>query len=318
VSERFRSFLAYLQDETQSLIPPRLSQLSDLGAEDAGLLEGTWPQLSVERRRAIVGELRRLADEQIELTFERVHRIALQDPDAEVRRIAIEALWECEDPGLCAPLAESLLHDPSPQVRTSAARALGSFVLLGEVGRIPDPVLHRIEDSLLSAVREDPEFDVRTRSLESLGYSSRPEVPGLIEAAYRSDLRELKQAALLAMGRSANDRWAPRVTAELNSPEPLLRFEAARAAGELELKESTETLVELLDDVDARVRQAAIWSLGQLGGSRAAVALNRLLDQTEDPEELGLLEDALDHLAFVDGTRDLLIFDINDAEDQEP
>jgi hypothetical protein len=40
-----------------------------------------------------------------------------------------------------------------------------------------------------------------------------------------------------------------------------------------------------------------------------------LLETTEDESEIALLEDALDYLAFVDGTRDIALFDFDDDQD---
>jgi HEAT repeat protein len=117
------------------------------------------------------------------------------------------------------------------------------------------------------------------------------------------------------MGRSASKPWGPNVFLELTSPIPSLRLEAARAAGELDLQEAIPSLIDLLEDVSDETRRAAIWSLGQLGGRAANEALLAALDRSEDEDEIELIEDALGNLAFVDGTRDLLLFDYDDTED---
>jgi len=70
-----------------------------------------------------------------------------------------------------------------------------------------------------------------------------------------------------------------------------------------------------LDDVIFQVRDSAIWALGQLGGEEAADALLLLLDNTDDEELLVTLEEALDHLAFVNNTRDFLVIDFADNEE---
>jgi HEAT repeat protein len=137
----------------------------------------------------------------------------------------------------------------------------------------------------------------------------------LVEEAYASGDAFLVQSSLLAMGRSVNAAWGPRVLAELHNPSPALRAEAVRAAGELELHDAISDLIELTEDVDREVRRAAIWSLAQLGGGRAAGVLTNLLETTEDESEIALLEDALDYLAFVDGTRDIALFDFDDDQD---
>lgn len=311
----FHDLLALLQDGERRIPIHRLSELSDLDAAHMAQLRAVWQSIPTARRESLIADLGRLADEHIELTFERINRLALGDPSAEVRQQAIRNLWECEEPDLVPPLLAALASDPQAAVRSAAASALGAFVLLGEVEAIAADLLRRIEEGLLLAAKSDQAADVRGASVESLGYSSRREVPPLIEAAYASREESSKRSALLAMGRSAEKPWAPHVMAELNSPSPVLRLEAVRAAGELELQEAVPTLIDLLEDANEAVRRAAIWSLGQLGGRDANEALNRLLEQTEDESEVELLEDALENLAFVDGTRDFLLFDFDEHED---
>jgi HEAT repeat protein len=117
------------------------------------------------------------------------------------------------------------------------------------------------------------------------------------------------------MGRSANQRWKDFVLTHLLSPSPQLRLVSVVAVGELEVKEALEEILELIDDVDIKIRNASVWSLSQIGGSRAADILAELFNAAEDGEELQLIEDAFDNLAFADGTRDMLIFDHDDEEE---
>jgi hypothetical protein len=191
---------------------------------------------------------------------------------------------------------------------------LGTFVLLSETKAFPEEVKFEIEEALLSCIAADEQI-IKRRCLESLGYSSREEVHSLISSAYAAEDEPQKRSALKAMGRSANDRWGIQVMSELNNPDPATRHEAARAAGELELRESVADLIDLLDDVNRDVRSAAIWSLSQIGGSRATQAITDLMDNPEDEEEAQLLQDAADNLAFVNGTRDMLLFDFDELED---
>jgi HEAT repeat protein len=71
------------------------------------------------------------------------------------------------------------------------------------------------------------------------------------------------------MGRSADTRWEQEVQQELYSTAPEMRYEAARACGELQLSDAVSMLEELTEDADFEVQQAAIWALGQIGGDRA-------------------------------------------------
>jgi HEAT repeat protein len=315
MSAEFEALLAALADGSQPLPLERLPELSDLDTVRMDRLRAVWATIGDERRLKLVDALGDLADDQIEFTFERINRFAMEDPLPAIRARGIRNLWECEDPSLVAPLTAALSTDSVADVRAAAGAALGAFLFLGETHSLPGDLLPRIEEALLNSATNDADDDVRLRSLESLGYSSRGEVPPLIENAYDSKREPWMRAALVAMGRSASKPWGPKVIRELTSPIPSLRLEAARAAGELDLQEAVPSLIDLLEDVSDETRRAAIWSLGQLGGRAASEALLSALDRSEDDDEIELIEDALGNLAFVDGTRDLLLFDFDDTED---
>jgi HEAT repeat protein len=152
--------------------------------------------------------------------------------------------------------------------------------------------------------------------LESLGFSSRPEVPELIEHAFEDDSEEWSASALHAMGRSADDRWAPLVIDRLKDSNLEISREAARAAGELELGDALPGLVDLLQEEDAELRLAAAWALSQIGGEGVEDALEELLERTEDEDEVDLIEDALENLTLTHEMSDLSILDFS-AEDLE-
>ncbi|MFQ5616910.1 MAG: HEAT repeat domain-containing protein, partial [Anaerolineales bacterium] len=177
---------------------------------------------------------------------------------------------------------------------------------LGECDEIPQQTLKTIEDRLLQTVRGNDHPLVRRRALEALGFSGRAEVPVLIEDAFTSEDDEWVASALLAMGRSIDKRWGGDVLEVLNSSSPLVRMEAARAAGELEIEKAVSFLFVLLDDADSGVRGAAIWSLSQIGGEGVTGALEEMLENTGDSGEAALLETALDNLVFTEEFRSLL------------
>jgi HEAT repeat protein len=162
------------------------------------------------------------------------------------------------------------------------------------------------------------ELEVRRRALEALAFSSRRELAALIEEAYDSDELQLRVSALFAMGRTADSRWAQQVQAELGSPVPELRFEAARAAGELELSDAAPVLAELAQDEDPQVREAAIWSLSQVGGTTAQAALNQLLEAAEDEAEQEYLQEALENLEFTTDMESFALFDFEAEDTPDP
>ncbi|MGH2582337.1 MAG: HEAT repeat domain-containing protein, partial [Anaerolineales bacterium] len=125
-------------------------------------------------------------------------------------------------------------------------------------------------------------------------------VPGLIEDAYESDDDDWLISALFAMGRSADDRWARNVLEKLSDTNSEISSESAHAAGELELEEAVPVLIELLEDEESEVRVASAWALSQIGGQGVADVLQDTLDRAEDQDEIDLLEDALENLAFTE------------------
>jgi HEAT repeat protein len=315
MSKVIHQLLEILKDDASPIPLDRLHNLSDLNSIEMELFRKNWLLTSTDRRRSIIKEFGTLADENIELSFEIINRYALEDEDAHVRRVAIQNLWESEDPSLISIFVEKLKHDPSSKVRAAAADALGSFVLISETEDMDPDLKLSLEDALLQSIQSEQDERIHLSCLESLGYSSRQEVPEFIHQAYESGEEHFIRSALLAMGRSANRIWQEQVIKELRNANPELRLEAAQAAGELELKEALLDLIELLEDVNRDVKHAAIWSISQIGSSKAGEVLERLYDSCDDEEETQLLQDALDNFAFVEGARDFLLFNFDETED---
>jgi HEAT repeat protein len=301
-----------LLDESKVFPARFLHRLSDLSPEDAGAIEKIWPSVSTRRRAALLEDLEQLGEADDILYFYDLCRLALNDDLPTVRQQAIQILRNYETPELIPTFLSMMLKDSSPEVRAAAAAAMGSFVYMGEIEEISSRMLRRIEDCLLQVTTSSDAKIVRRRALEALGFSSRDEVPPLIEKAYAMKDTDWQITALFAMGRSADARWKSQVLARLDDALQGLRAEAAGAAGELELREATKPLLKLLRDDDDDVRAAAIWSLSQIGGERIADALEALLEKTEDENEVELLENALDNLAFTEDMRNFALLDIPD------
>ena len=52
-----------------------------------------------------------------------------------------------------------------------------------------------------------------------------------------------------------------------------------------------------------------------IGGALATEAIIEFSEGIENDDEAQLVEDALDNVAFVNGTREMLLFDFDDPED---
>ena len=315
----FSVILNHLQEVDHPFPPKDLYHFSDLNPSDLAALERVWPSVPTERRRNVVDDLSEISEANFEVTFEAVFRLGLEDEDAEVRATSIRSLWEAEGLDLIAPFIEFMQRDPAPEVRAAAAIALGSYVYQGEMEEIPGRQARRIEEALLQVMRGDDTPEVRRRALEAISFSGRPEIPGLIEAAYASSDDRFRVSAVFAMGRHGNaGRWAKPVLAEMENGTPELRFEAARAAGELKLTEAVPGLTQLVEDGDPQVREAAIWSLSQIGGPEPRRVLTELLALTdEDEEEHDFIEEALDNLDFTDEMHNFTPFDLGEDDDLE-
>ena len=307
-----------LLDENNLFPPAYLRHFSDLEGHDLAELRRVWPQVTAQRRFLLLGDLEDLAEVDMLVSFDNLAKMALKDEDPRVRTVAIRMLWESEDPHIAKELMALLEKDPSPDVRAAAATGLGTFIYQGELEELDETLHHGIEDRLLDVVQGQDEVLVRRRALESLGFSGRGEVPGLIRKAYDSGEVDWMVSALFAMGRSADNTWDADVKRMLRHPKAEVQFEAVRAAGELSIESARRVLLDLLEEEaqDTEIRQAAIWSLSQIGGEQVRETLETLLEETEDEEEAELLENALDNLSFTEDVGLYSMFDIDELTGQ--
>lgn len=314
----FQTLIDALLDEDTPFNPRYLYRLTDLEGDELNLFIQTWPQMALWRRQALMEDLNELGSVDDLLSFENIARSVIVDEDPQVRLLAVQILWEFEEKDLVPIYLKLLKSDPVSEVRAASASGLGQFVYLGELDRLHKGTLEEIEDLLLDAFNLDPDSLVQCRALESVGFSSSAEIPGMVENAFASDDPKMKISALIAMGRSMDSRWEPTILKMLNNTLPGVRAEAARAAGEIEMKDAVPTLIELTSDSEENVRSAAIWSLSQIGGERARYSLQKLFQEADDDEEADLLESALDNIAFTDGLQPFSLFDFpeDDSEDE--
>jgi HEAT repeat protein len=315
-AEQFEAALRSLQDEQHRLSANSLVWLSDLDGHQVRRLQQVLREMPVEARRHLLESLVEAADQRFELDFEAIARLALSDGDGPVRAHAIRGLWESKDRRLGEKFLGLVETDPDLQVRSQAAIALGRFLLLSEYEEISSELGRRIGDRLLELAGSDQPMEIRRRAVESLGFSSREEVPAVLRTYYKDPDPLVRSSVLLAMGRTADwETWQDYVIRELRSAHAMVRFEAARAAGELGLKKSVPDLVELLEDADSEVREQAIWALGEAGGERARKALERYRERASESER-EVVEDALDNLEFESGLNDFALLDF-DSEKEE-
>ncbi len=308
------SWEGLLQDLAEPHRPLRAShlvRLSDLPPTRQQELARLWPRIDVTRRRQLLQRLVETAESNFDLDFDPVFLMALDDPDADARVLAVRGLWSRERRDVIPRLIALLENDPEPQVRAEVALALGNFVLFYALGKLREKHFRPIEEALRRTIEDpsEPE-EVRARALEAMGYcGDRPWVREAIRTAFESGRHRLRVSAVHAMGRSAEERWLPIVLRELGSDDPELRYEAALACGSIGDPQAVPHLAPLLHDDDAEVREAAILALGQIGGEEARELLLSLQD---DPSpaireavadallELEVAEDPFSPRSFLD------------------
>jgi HEAT repeat protein len=293
-----------------------LQTFSDIEPASLELLLKAWPKVSSRRKQRLLEDLKDLAESDTLTCFDNLGRALLDDPEAPVRVLATRLLWECEERKLVPVFLKALETDESPEVRAAAATALGLFIYLGELEEFPAGILHNVEDALLKAATSKEPTLVRQRALEALGFSSRPEVPPLIEVAIHEKNLDWVASALYAMGRSSDERWEKYILARLHHPNEDIRREAARAAGEIGLPSARQALLDLLEDEEEPgPRRQIIWALSRIGGEGVRDRLEEVLLAETDDEEIEFIEEALDNLIFTEGLEELDMFDFDPDED---
>ena len=298
-----------------------LLHFSDIAPLELQTLKDVWSRVKPDRKLSLLDGLLSVAEGDTLVNFDDFARAILNDPEAAVRVKAICLLDRdaCDDVKLVPAFIELLKNDPDANVRAEAANILNLFVDLGELEEISEEVYGEVQAALLESAKSEKETRVRRRALESLGWSSNPEVVELIESAFDGNV-DWKVSALIAMGRSADDRWEDRVLRSMMDDNDKIRKAAVQSAGMLGFKSARLPLLRMLESEDnGEVISAAIWSLSQIGGEDVQTYLESLLDETEDEELIEFLEEALDNLAFTEDLDrfELLSFNPDDLEDLE-
>lgn len=272
------------QDEKQVA---DLWKLSDVSVAAARSIRQQWHTVPVNDRQRLIARLVQLVEASIDANFMRIFRIALEDEDPVVRSLAIEGLWEDEDPSFIPVYSDVLTNDPDADVRAGAAEALRPHLQR----MIQEEVDISYIVGTLLAIASEPRSSplLRRRCVETAGVAGDdPRVQQLIRESFSDDDQTIVAGAIRAMGLSSDPKWLDTIEREMDSEDAELRFESAGAAGMIGDSRMIPGLSALALDSDTEVRSAAVAALGQIGGPPALRVLRNLLN-----EEDGLDVDAV-------------------------
>lgn len=293
--------------------------LSDPSPEQLALFHSVWELTPPERKYAFLSRMIETSETNFELDFSEIGFALLSDADSTVRGLAISVLWASDDPKAMYEFIKLLEADSESNVRAAAASALGQFVLLGALGSIARNVASDAEEALLKfGLNDRNSLEVYRRSLESIAYADRREIKDLIQDAFNGDNGELRASAVFAMGRSADQHWEKLVLGSLSDPQPDVRFEAVKAAGEMGLVRAVGPLTRMArDKSDREIREQAIWALGEIGGAEAQETLLGLAQIEADDGMLELIEDAINMATLSLGEFGMYMMGPFDEEDKD-
>lgn len=294
------TLLPTLNDPEHAPSATELTSLSGLHGDDRERFLDVWRGLSIQRRRDVIDMLAEMIEDNVEFDFSAVFMAGLFDADVQVRAESIKAMWEYEDDDLI-PILLRLLKDTEALVRAEAALGLGRYLMRFELTDREDALSEQVEEALRTTAHDEDELiEVRGRAIEALGVRGKEWVHDLIEEAYGTGDRRFMISAVHAMGRNADLDWLPTIIDEMGSDDGEMRFEAATAAGGLADEAAIPHLAELTADEDAEVQEAAIASLGLIGGPSARSVLHSVASESSDDRVLEAVRDALAEADFVE------------------
>jgi len=316
MSETLTRLLDALADGHQ-LQDAEFAAFSDLDRADVAAVQERWPGLEVSTRALLLERANELADVSLDLNFRALGKLALDDPDPEVRERACTALWESDETGVAQRLANLAVSDPGPGVRAAAALGLGPFAEMCALGRLPEELEVQVTEALRVA-SQDADISVRAAAIEGIGPLGAEWVEHRVLDAYEDGQRELRIASLRAMGASALEQWVEYIADQVQADEPEFRLEAVLAAGALGSEDLVDVLGDALQDEDPEVVLAAIEALGEIGGEVASELLSEFEAVVPEGMEEALTEAR--ELASESGMFRRfgdLILDIDESEDEE-
>ncbi|MBI9046849.1 MAG: HEAT repeat domain-containing protein [Anaerolineaceae bacterium] len=316
----FETVMEALLDNNTPFSAAYIYHFSDISSEHFDVLKACWDKIDPLRLIGLIEDLAEISHLDTLVSFEDIAWLCINNQDPKIRTLAIQLLLNTDKTS--KRIAEGFLNllnnDGNSVVRAAAASALDIFIYTGELEKISEELLRRVEKALLTKISSDEILHVKRKCLESLGFSSRKEIPALIEEYFNEGQDFWKESAIIAMGKSADPRWHDQVLEMIYHHSESIRFEAIRAAGELELRKARSILMGFLDEpdnFDEDTISAIIWSLSQIGGEGVSELLNSIMEDIDDVEQEEFILNAIENLVLTEGFYDFNMFDIDEDEE---
>lgn len=179
--------------------------------------------------------------------------LALQDPHANVRRLAAKALGQIGEISAVDFLIK-LLNDPDRGVRATAAIALGNY-------RHP-----MAAQKIMDAYAAGASVAARTDMIFALAHINDILAVPFLVARAKDPEPDIRAAIMLALGKLRDARVIPALLVGIKDSDEITRANAAYALGAYFSPSVVNALVSALADAAPRVRQAAAESLKAMTG----------------------------------------------------
>ena len=298
-----KDYLSELATEPETIKTFTLLELSGVSGKELGNFSDAWLTLESGIKAKILTRLTELAENDVQLDFTPVCKLGLSDLDPNIRKIALEGLWEIQDRSFLQPIIDILLNDPDPDVKSAAALSLSSFAQMSQNGKLINRDSIKVFEALIQTIENVKENDkVLGRALESLGYFSGQAVDDALNKFHRHKNPFLRQSAIFAMGRNAHQKWIDIILNDLTDEHTAIRFEALNAAGFLCDESNVTQIIPFTKDPDTQIQTSALTTLGHIGGE---LAKREILTWTEDDDD-NIRDTAINALANIDFEQDPL------------
>ncbi|HKS09385.1 MAG TPA: HEAT repeat domain-containing protein [Pyrinomonadaceae bacterium] len=192
------------------------------------------------------------------------------DDDASTRQAAVSALNSLALTSMSERIIP-LLHDSDSNVRESAVKIAGYFG-------------YRNAASALVDLSRDPDERVRTAVVEHLPFIEDERVLDVLLNALKTETPSVRAAAARALGNMDAPQADGSLIEALSDDDAWVRYFSARALGRRRSADSVAALEKVIQNEQFNhVRIAALDSLGQIGGGRAAGIAAELV-RDDDPD----------------------------------